>query len=164
MKTKTALSLTILLIFLATCSAFAQNNQYSGEWKLNTEKTVLGDSQLFLSAIKVLIRNDSLLTTRTYQNGNGEEYPFEENLSLDGKDCKITIYDMPRSSKASRSATDGTLIIESVTTFNANGGQEDFATKETWKIDDGGKTLTIASNSKIAGQEIPGTWYYTRVK
>jgi hypothetical protein len=164
MKTKTILIALSMLFFLPALTIYAQKADFSGEWKLNKEKTVLAENQLFLSGITIQIKSDSLLTTRVYENGNGEEYPFEENLSLDGKDCKIVIFDMPRTSKATRSDTDGSIMIASTTTFNGNNGQEDMTAKETWKVDNEGKTITLEFTNNMSGNEISGTYYYNKVK
>lgn len=164
MKPKTFFILIILLIITSSVPAPGQNADFSGEWKLNKEKTVLTDNQLFLSKVSIKLRSDSLLTIRVYENGNGEEYPFVENLSLDEKECKIFIYDMPRTTRASRSNTDGSLIIESTTTFNTNNGEQNLISKETWKVDNEGNTLTIDFTSKISGNETAGINYYNKVK
>ena len=102
MKTRKIYSFLILLIFLPAFMASAQKADFSGEWKINKEKLTAVDNQLILSKITIQLKADSLLTTRVYENGMGEEYPFDENLSLDGKECKIVIYDMPRTSTATR--------------------------------------------------------------
>lgn len=164
MKTKTIFIFLVLLIITSSYSALGQRANFSGEWKLNKEKTVLADNQLFLSRVTIQLKSDSLLTTRVYENANGEEYPFEENLSLDEKESKIVIYDMPRTTKASRSNTDGSIIIESTTTFNGNNGEENLAAKETWKVDNEGQTLTIGFTNKMSGGETVGTNYYNKVK
>jgi hypothetical protein len=164
MKTKTIFIFLILLIITSPFSALGQNGGFSGEWKLNKEKTVLAENQLFLSIVTIQIKSDSLLTTRVYENWNGEEYPFEENLSLDGKECKIVIYDMPRTTKASRSNTDVSLIIESTTTFYNDNGEDNLTAKETWKVDNEGNTLTINFTNKMSVGETIGTNYYNRIK
>ena len=164
MKTKTLLSLILLLFMLTSLSSLAQKTGFAGEWKLDKEKTVLADNQLFLSGIKIQLRNDSLLTTRTYGNSNGEEYPFDENLSLDGKECKIVIYDMPRTSKASKSDTDGAILIESTTTFNGQYGAEDMVAKETWKLDSLGQVLILDFTNKVSEGEATGKNFYNKVK
>lgn len=164
MKTKSTFILLIMLFITSSFSALGQNTGFSGEWKLNKEKTVLADNQLFLSKITIQLKSDSLLTTRVYENGNGEEYPFEENLPLDGKECKIVIYDMPRTSKASRSDTYGSLIIESTTTFQGEYGADNLTSKETWKIDNEGNTLVLDFTNKMSGGESTGTNYYNKVK
>jgi hypothetical protein len=164
MKTKATFLFIILFTFALTFSASGQGTSFSGEWRLNTEKTVLAENQLFLLAVTIQLRGDSLFTTRTYSNGNGEEYPFEENLTLDSKEYKITIYDMPRTSKASKSEADGALLIESTTTFNGQYGEENLVAKETWKVDKEGKTLTIDFTNKMSDTETKGTYIYIKVK
>lgn len=162
MKKRFILS-AFLLIILCSIPAQAQNSPMSGNWKLDKVKTAIADNNLFLSRITVQLKKDSILTTRVYENANGEEYPFVENLTLDGKDCKITIYDMPRTSKASR-ASDGGILIESKTTFYGNNGEEDMIAKEAWKVDKEGKVLSIDSTNSIAGNESKGISYYNKVK
>jgi hypothetical protein len=164
MKTKSFFVLLILFTMTLSFSASGQGNKFSGEWKLNKEKTVLAENQLFLSAITIQIKGDTLFTTRTYSNPNGEEYPFDENITLDGRECKIAIYDMPRTSKALKSQPDGALIIESTTTFTGQSGEENLVAKETWKVDAEGNTLTMDFNNKMSGNEFTGTNYYNKVK
>jgi hypothetical protein len=164
MKTKKIFIALSMLFFLSGLTTYAQKSDFSGEWKLNKEKSVLADNQLFLSGITIQVKSDSLLTTRVYENGNGEQYPFQENISLDGKDCKIVIFDMPRTSTATSSSADKSFMIASTTTFNGNSGPEDMTAKETWKVDNEGKTLTLEFTNKMSGNEITGKFYYDKVK
>jgi len=164
MKTKSIICFLLLLAIVPSFSALGQKDVFSGEWKLNREKAVYAENQPFLAAITIKLKSDSVLINRVYENGNGEQYPFDENMSLDGKDTKIVIYDMPRSSKATRSKTDASIVIESKTTFNGNNGPDDLTAKETWKVDSEGKTLSIEFVNKMSGTETPGTNYYTKVK
>jgi hypothetical protein len=161
MKTRKIYSTLFLLMILPGFIAYAQKTDLSGEWKLNKEKATLADNQLYLSKITIQLKADSLYTTRVYENGTGEEYPFDEKLSLDGKECKIVIYDMPRTSTASRSS-DGIVTIASTTTFNGNYGQEDMVAKETWKVDKDGKILTLEFSNKMSGTESTGTYFYDK--
>ena len=164
MKTKTIFSFLVLIMVTSSFSALAQKENFSGKWKLDKEKTVIADDQLFLSTVTIQIKNDSLLSNRIYENSYGEQYPFDENLALNGTDCKIVIYDMPRTSKASRSKEDGSVNIESKTTFNGNYGEEDLLAKETWKVDKKGEVLTIEFVNNMSGVETKGTNYYNKVK
>jgi hypothetical protein len=163
MKTKKIPTALSMLLLLPALTIYAQKSDFSGEWKLNKEKSVLADNQLFLSGITIQFKSDSLLTTRVYENGNGEQYPFDEKISLDGKDCKIVIYDMPRTSTATVSA-DKSIIISSTTTFNGNNGPEDMNAKETWKVDTGAKLLTLEFTNKMSGNETNGKYFYDKVK
>lgn len=162
MKTRSLFSFTILLFFSSV--TYGQNAPFSGVWKLNREKSVFDPNQLYMSGITIILRADSLLTTRVYAAGDGQEYPFEENLRLDGKDCKIAIYDMPRTAKALFSAAKDSIKIESVTTFYGNNGEQNLNIKETFFIDNGGETLTILYSNSIAGSLTTGRYIYNRVK
>ncbi len=164
MKTKTFFSLLVILIITSSFSAIAQKDNFSGKWNIDKEKTVLPDDQLFLASVSIEFRNDSLFSSRTYENSYGEQYPFDEIVTLDGKDCKITIYDMPRTTKATRSKADGSVNLESKTTFYGNYGEEDLLAKETWKVDKKGEVLTIEFTNTMSGTETKGTNFYQKVK
>ena len=164
MKTKTILTILFLVIVASSFNTIAQKPDFAGEWKLNKEKTVLPENQLFLSAITIQLRSDSLITQRVYENGNGDEYPFIENLSLDGKECKMVIYEMPRTTKVSRSDNDGSLMFESSIIFQGNNGADTLTAKETLKVDTEGKILTMDFTNKSSAGEITGTNYYNKVK
>jgi hypothetical protein len=153
-----------LLLAVAALSLQAEEPVFNGEWKLNREKTVLQGSQLFLSKLVIKVAGDSLLTTRTYENADGQQYPFVENLTLDGKEHNIVIYDMPRTTKATRSASDGSLMLDSNTTFYRDGQETVLNSKETWKAELGKALLTISFVTKMANGEFPGILYLDRVK
>jgi hypothetical protein len=164
MNKKSTFGLLFVLLIISSFAAQAQNTGLTGEWKINREKTVIAENQLLLSKVTLQLKGDSLLTTRTYEDPNGTEYPFEENLTLDGKESKITIYEMPRTSKATRSGTDGSIIIESTTTFNNNGVEDNLKAKEVWKLDTEGKILSVEFTNKMSAGEVAGTSYYNKVK
>jgi hypothetical protein len=164
MRKKNNLTFVILLILVNSLPLPGQSLPFSGEWKLNREKTIPQFSQVILTQIKVQLKNDSLLTIRTYEAGNGDEYPFEENLSLNGKECRIIVYDMPRTSKATLSRQDGSINIESVTTFYGDNGEDNNKTNETWKSQDGGKTLSIFFTTSTSAGSLSGTQYFNRIK
>jgi len=162
MKTKTITGLVILLMFITSLTLSAQKPDFSGEWKLNKEKTALTDNSLFLAGITIKVKADSLYTTRVYENSNGEQYPFDENVTLDGEEGKISIYDMPRVTKATGINSDGTINVESKTTFYNNGSEDNLVAKEIWKIADG--ILTIEYNNTMSAGFNSGNLYFTKVK
>ncbi len=164
MKTKTFSGLLILLTFLTSFTLSGQKSDFSGEWKLNREKTVLTDNSLFLAGLTIKIKGDSLYTSRLYENANGEQYPFDENITLDGKEGKISIYDMPRVTKASGVNSDGAIILESKTTFFNNGAEDNLVAKEIWKIAADTKMLTIEFKNTMAAGEASGTLYFNKIK
>jgi hypothetical protein len=164
MKRQTIFTTILFLVFISVFSASAQKADLTGEWKINREKSVIAENQLLLSKITIQFKSDSIVTTRVYESGDGQEYPFDEKISLDGKDNKVVIYDMPRTSTATHSDSDGSLMIASTTTFNGNNGMEDMVAKETWRLDNDGKFLTLVFNNKMSGNETTGTYFYEKAK
>lgn len=163
MTTKKRFSLLILMLMIAfTVLAGDKKNNYLGVWKLNKEKTPPVGGQIFLTKISFNLKNDSLITVRTYENPNGETYPFNETLTMDGKEYKIIIYEMPRVSKAHWSNPDGLLVIESTTTFTRNGGEEKLFSNETWKVDAEGTSITIDVVSKISSGEYKASYNFIK--
>ena len=164
MKMKNAFILTVMLFMTSMFTLQAQTPSFSGEWTLNQERSTVGSSELFLSKLTVQHKSDSLLTHRVYANQWGEQYPFSENLSLDGKESKIWIYEMPRTSKATFSARDRKLKLESVTTFSDWSGSQDLKTQEVWSVEDGGRTLKIEVAMSAEAGDFTGLQYFDRVK
>lgn len=154
---KTILSTAIILFTIA----LSAQSPFNGTWKINKGKSVYPTDQLYLSQITLTVKGDSILTNRTYTDPNYQEYPFQENMTLNGQEAKIFIYDMPRVSKAQK-GENGTVIIESKTTFNGGGGEENLLAKEIWKSD--GNTLTLEVVNQMMGQEIKSTVVYDKVK
>lgn len=162
MKKQTIFTTILFLFLVSIFNAAAQKADLTGEWKINREKSVIADNQLLLSKITIQLKSDSIITTRIYESGDGQEYPFDEKISLDGKDNKIVIYDMPRTSTATHSDSDGSILIASTTTFNGNNGMEDMVARETWKLDNEGKFLTLEFTNKMSGNETTGTYFYDK--
>ena len=164
MKKQTIFISILLLLLVSVFNASAQKADITGEWKINREKSVITDNQLLLSKITFQFKSDSLFTTRVYESGDGQEYPFDEKISLDGKENKLVIYDMPRTSTATHSDSNGSYVIASTTTFNGNNGMEDMVARETWKLDNEGKFLTLDFTNKMSGNETTGTYFYEKAK
>jgi hypothetical protein len=160
---KALLFITFLGIFiLLTITSFAQKADFSGDWTLDRTKTVLTDNRITLVKISIKVKGDSLLTQRVYEGGDGQQYPFNENVTLDGKECKLIIYEMPRKAKANWSGQDASIIFESTTTYNGNSGTADMTAKETWKVDPSKKILTMDFKNIFPEGETSGTFLFNR--
>jgi hypothetical protein len=163
---KRILSLVLLLVF-AIASSFrssAQNADINGIWKLDRTKSTIVESLPVLVRIDVQIKGDSLLTQRYYETADGQEYPFKENVSLNGQECNIIVYNMPRKTKANWAEQDGLLIVESTTTFNGQNGPDNFISKETWKADTANKTVTISYKNNISTSESAGILFFNKAE
>ena len=159
-KTFVSISLMVLSIIF-TISAAAQKSAFSGTWKLDRAKSVLPE-YIILTKIIVNLKADSLLTKRFYDVGDGQEYPFDENLPLNGANVSITIYDMPRKANVTWSETDKTVNLTSTITFYDSGTAVDFNSKETWKVDQAANTLTISFVNKSSQGESTGKFVFTK--
>ena len=155
------ITLMALTITFALTSE-GQKEGFSGTWKLDRQKSVLSEYTPLLTKITINIKGDSLLTQRFYDIGDGQEYPFDENISLDGTESKITIYEMPRKARATWSDPDSSVNLESTITFYGSAGSEDFVSRETWKIDKENNALTINYVNKTSAGETTGYFFFTR--
>jgi hypothetical protein len=155
----------VLLTVIASISSIqltAQIADFNGTWKIDRTKSTLPEYTPVLTKIDIKISGDSLLTQRFYDTGNGQEYPFTENLTLDGKEYNIVIYEMPRKTKASWSEQDGFLTIESAITISGDSGTSEFISKESWKIDKTNNTFTISFKNKMSGNDSEGAFILTQ--
>jgi hypothetical protein len=162
MKKITLLFTIISFAIASQLPSAAQKVSFNGIWTLDRSKSVLVEDSPALIKIDVKIKGDSLLTERTYVGGDGQEYPFTENVTLDGRVYNITIYDMPRKTKATWSDQDGTITVESTTTYTGDSGQENFISKESWKADNVNKTLTINFKNNVSEGEVTGVFLFTK--
>jgi hypothetical protein len=162
MKRIASFIFTASLFMAVTFTAAGQKSDFQGTWKLDRTKSTLPANMPALIGITINIKGDSLLTERVYNNMDGQEYPFTENLTLDGKEASITIYDMPRKAKAGMSDQDSTLNLESTTTFSGPDGTADFLSKETWKLDKTTNVLSINYVNAISGTEEKGVFVFNK--
>jgi hypothetical protein len=158
MKRTKAFMFVVVLAISSFFMVTAQKADFNGTWKLDRTKSTLVEYTPILTRIDIRINGDSLLTERYYDTGDGQEYPFKENVTLDGKEYGITIYDMPRKAKASLSDQEGSIIFESTTTASGDNGSQDFITKESWKVDKTTNTFTITFKNKMGSNESEGTF------
>lgn len=141
-----------------------QISDFSGTWKLDRTKSTQMDYFPTLVKLTVEVRGDTLYSERTYESGDGQEYPFTENVSIDGKEYKITIYDMPRVSKAIWLDSDSILSVESVTTYYGSNGPEDFRSREAWKLDKTNKILTVNFTNNSSMGEFSGAFVFNKAE
>lgn len=156
----------MVVVLLTISSSFivtAQKADFNGTWKIDRTKSTLVEYTPVLTRIEIKINGDSLLTERYYDTGDGQEYPFTENLTLDGKEYNITIYEMPRKTKASWSEQDGFLTVESTITISGDSGPTEFISKESWKIDKTNNTFAISFKNKMSGNDSEGAFILNKV-
>lgn len=160
-------SLFVLMAFILSAVAIdasSQKTNLNGKWKADVSKSSVISNNPFLVRIDVKISGDSLYTERQYDIGDGQTYPFTENLTLDGKEHDITVYDMPRKTTAAWSEDEGILnLVSSMSTYGGS-GPADFISKESWKVAEDGKVLTISFQNTMNGSDSEGSFVMTRAE
>ena len=160
------MSVPLFLLFLLSILAFTSIGKvnFSGEWKLDKEQSNLSDSPLYLSKIVINQQEKSVLTTRTNMNQYGEQYPFDEEITLDGEESEIVIYEMTRRTRARWSDDGKTLLIKSKTKYWGNSGEQEFTVDETWGLDKKGEILSIDFDVKTVDGTNTGTYLYKKAE
>ena len=160
------MSIPVLLLFLFSITAFASggNVNFSGEWKLDKEKSQLSESPLHLAKIKIAQKENSVLTTRTYTNQYGEQYPFDEELTVDGEEREIMIFEMKRRTAAHWSEDGKTLLLTSKTKYYGDSGEQEFSVEETWSLIEKGKILSIEYTTNSEFGKFTGTYLYKKAE
>ena len=162
MKRSIPLFIAAVLLVAFSSQASAQKSELAGKWKIDRSKTQKQDDWPLLTGINIRISGDSLYTERLYELTDGQQYPFNEALTLDNKEANTVVYEMPRKMKAQWIPAESVLKFESTTTSYGNGSPLDFVSVETWITDPATKTLTISFVNKISGTEVPGKLVFTR--
>jgi hypothetical protein len=116
---------------------YSDKPDFSGEWKLNVDKSEFGQMPAPSSALlKIAHKEPSLKITRTIGTGDGER-TTETLYSTDGKEVTVKL---PGSNPGKSTAkwAGSTLVIESMTSLNG----EEFRVIWKWTLSKDGKTLT----------------------
>ena len=160
---KNLLLTTIFLMLSVSLFAGKKKVNFSGKWVLDKEKTEIAENSIFLTEISIKQVGDSLFTVRTYENDyDGGVYPFDEDLTLDGKEYEIYIYNMPRTASASWSKKGKSIIINSKITFYGDQGDVDMIAEETFTLEKKGTLLLINLKSKTGEEETEVILYFKK--
>ena len=153
MNKKNLLLTAVFLMLSVSLFAAKKKVNFSGKWVLDKEKTEIAENSIFLVEISIKQVGDSLFTVRGYENDyDGGFYPFDEDLTLDGKEYEIFIYDMPRTTSAKWSKKGKSIIINSKMTVYGDAGDFDMLSEETLTLEEKG-TLLIINLKTTAGEE-----------
>jgi hypothetical protein len=162
MKKVVSVIILSVLVLLCSTSVSGQKLDFNGTWKLDITRIPVTGNFPVLTKIIINIKGDSLLTERFYDTGDGQAYPFKENMTLNGKESAMIVYEMPRKSKASWKEKDVALIHEATTTANGSDGPVDFKSTETWTVDSAKNILTISFSNIFREVESTGAFFFNK--
>jgi hypothetical protein len=166
---KATLLIAAAIFTLCTSAALILSVDFSGEWKLNEQKSDLGQfgGRGAAKTIKVSSSDaKGISIERTSTNQNGEAVVRKENLTFDGKESESAggFGNSTRKATAKWSDDSQSMIINAVMTFDRDGEKMEIKQKETWKLGDNGQTLTIESSSSSSFGESTMKLVYEKVK
>lgn len=134
----------------STAAVLFAHADLSGEWKLNEQKSELGQfgGRMAARKLKVSSQVDTISIDRTSVTPNGEERTVSEKLTFDGKETETTVFGNNKRKSTAKWAADGqSLNINSVMVFDRNGEQMEIKVAETWKLIENGQVLSVESTS-----------------
>ena len=144
-------NIILALTLLVTCGlystdVFAANPDYTGKWKLNEDKSEMGERRWGASmTLEVKQDKENLTVVRVRIGRDGQERRMESVYSLDGKETTNGEGNRSSVSTAKWSEEGKSLTIHTKRTFTRDGQTMEFESDETWTLGEGGKVLTIQS-------------------
>lgn len=144
------LLLLLLPAFIISFTAKPYKASYAGTWKLNDQKSELGEfgARIAPKKIKVDQKDDAISFARTGTGFNGEEYTTNETITFDGKTAETTIFETSKKKSTIKWSEDGnTFVITYTLLWNFNGETTEINGTEAWSLSADGKTLTSQQNS-----------------
>jgi hypothetical protein len=154
MKRLTLTKTLILFILPAVLFAFttrADKAMFAGSWKLNEDKSELGDfgGRFAPRKIKVDQKDDAITISKTSPSFNGgDPTTTTETLSYDGKVSETTGFGNSKKKSTLKWADDGqSMTISYTIAFERNGETSEIKGTETWTLSADGKNLTSTVSS-----------------
>ncbi len=164
---KSILLIAAAIICICTSATILSVN-FTGDWKLNEQKSDLGQNngRGAAKALKVISSDAGISMERTSTNQDGESVVRKEALTFDGKEAESTggFGNSKRKATAKWSDDGSSMIINAITTFERDGETREIKQKETWKLADNGQTLMVESNSSSSFGENSMKLVYEKVK
>ncbi|WP_315814318.1 hypothetical protein [Paraflavitalea speifideaquila] len=93
----------------------------------------------------------------------GNQEPVPKKITTDGKPAESTVFgNSKKVSTASWSASGEELTINSTTNFERDGNTFEIKAVEIWKLQDGGKSLSIDNTTTSPRGETKNTFVYDK--
>lgn len=174
----------IISLFLAAVAVSAQTAKpnFTGEWELETGRSVLPETMRIESMTMKVAQTDKELrvfsissrsqSSKTDGSGNGNRvvtgggYAYGTNsYSLDGKETTSDINNEMMTGKVTRKAaveTDGKLSLTATSNLETQMGSYTTKTNEVWELLDEGKTLKVTRYTETPRGATNAELYFTK--
>jgi mannan endo-1,4-beta-mannosidase len=131
---------------------------FSGEWVLNEETSVLDDfgASFIPYKLKITQKDNELAIQRTTILEYTDDRVTDDTTMVDGKEYKSEMWNFPRITKTRWSDKNDTLIIESKVVFNRGDQVSEMVSNEYWTLLEHGTVLSMKqfSNSPWGERKI----------
>jgi len=78
----------LLILVLFSSSGFGQAIDFSGRWKINREKSRLGQEFTMAPNAIILEQEENTLSVERHASFQGEDFSFTDKFTLDGMECE----------------------------------------------------------------------------
>jgi hypothetical protein len=148
----------ILTAFLISLGVTAQTVNFSGTWKLNTEKSKLGVEFSMAPTQIIIIQNGNEFNVERLSNFQGEDFTSKDKFTLDGKECINTGW-RDSEKKSTVTVSDDKQSFKCITKITMEDGGEMTIT-ETYKMDNGNMVVESLASSDFG--DMPETQVYEK--
>lgn len=150
---KSVVYVMISMLVLGLGTAMAAQPNYSGEWKLNAEKSDFGMAPAISNRTDKIVHNDPSLQITRAQTIAGGAGTSTYDCTTNGKDCTISVTGAAIKISGAFKWVDDALTFDGKGTYN--GG--DLTIHEKWGLSPDGKTITIQRQLTVSEGEAAQT-------
>ncbi len=123
----------------------AQSINFSGSWKLNTQKSQL-NTEFSMAPLEIIIKHEGInMTVEKHSNFQGQDFTSVDTLTLDGNEC-INPGFMESQKKSTAVWSDDKASLKVVSKMNA-GDAGDITITEIYKLSNGNLVLESTASS-----------------
>jgi hypothetical protein len=135
----------VVVLTLGAFTSF-ENPQYVGTWKLNIEKSDLGEFGQMIADRTIVVekKDNQFILSRTRPSFDGSDYTTKESLNFDGKETESTVWETAKKKSVFKWSEDKkSFTVTYNMNFEMNGNSMSSKGTENWKLSEDGKTLTL---------------------
>jgi hypothetical protein len=153
-------SIICLLIFASfTLSAFAQNPDFSGKWKLNDTKSKVGAEFSFAPKSLTIAQEGNLMTVERVSEFQGQEFTRKSAYTLDGKESKNEGFQGRENVSVAKWSDDGQSLTI-VTAIETQNGEMHI--KGVYSMEGGNLVVVNGMEGGPMGDREPETWVFDK--
>ncbi len=135
--------LYLLALLLVSSSVFGRAADYSGTWKINREKSKLGEEFSMAPNMIIVEQDKKTITVERHSTFQGEDFTYTDTFTLDGKECENPGW-METVKKSTAVWSDGKKVLTITTKIPMQDGGE-MTIVEVYRME--GENLSIENSA-----------------